>query len=44
MRAVRLSGPETIEVAEVADPVLAHDSAAIVRVTHTALCGADLLP
>jgi len=44
MRAVRLSGLETIEVAEVADPVLEHDSDAIVRVTHTAICGADLLP
>jgi alcohol dehydrogenase len=44
MRAVRLSGPETIEVAEVADPVLADDRDAIVRVTHTAICGADLLP
>jgi alcohol dehydrogenase len=44
MRAVRLIGPEAIEVAEVADPVLEHDSDAIVRVTHTAICGADLLP
>ena len=44
MRAVRLVGPEAIEVAEVADPVLEHDSDAIVRVTHTAICGADLLP
>jgi threonine dehydrogenase-like Zn-dependent dehydrogenase len=44
MRAVRLIGPETIEVAEVADPTLEHDSDAIVRVTHTAICGADLLP
>jgi threonine dehydrogenase-like Zn-dependent dehydrogenase len=44
MRAVRLIGPETIEVAEVADPALEHDSDAIVRVTHTAICGADLLP
>ena len=44
MRAVRLIGPEAIEVAEVADPTLKHDSDAIVRVTHTAICGADLLP
>jgi len=44
MRAVRLIGPEAIEVAEVADPTLEHDSDAIVRVTHTAICGADLLP
>lgn len=44
MRAVRLLGPEAIEVAEVPDPVLAGDRDAIVRVTHTAICGADLLP
>jgi threonine dehydrogenase-like Zn-dependent dehydrogenase len=44
MRAVRLIGPEQVEVAEVADPVLASDTDAIVRVTHTAICGADLLP
>jgi alcohol dehydrogenase len=44
MRAVRLTGPESIEVAEVPDPVLRADTDAIVRVTHTAICGADLLP
>ena len=44
MRAVRLCGPEAIEVVEVADPVLGRDTDAIVRVTHTAICGADLLP
>ncbi len=44
MRAVRLAGPETIEVADVAAPVLGGDRDAIVRVTHTAICGADLLP
>ncbi len=44
MRAVRLIGNEAIEVAEVADPVLQRDTDAIVRVTHTAICGADLLP
>jgi len=44
MRAVRLIGTEAIEVAEVADPVLQRDTDAIVRVTHTAICGADLLP
>jgi threonine dehydrogenase-like Zn-dependent dehydrogenase len=44
VRAVRLIGNETIEVAEVADPVLQRDTDAIVRVTHTAICGADLLP
>jgi threonine dehydrogenase-like Zn-dependent dehydrogenase len=44
VRAVRLIGNEAIEVAEVADPVLQRDTDAIVRVTHTAICGADLLP
>ncbi|MGH2852556.1 MAG: alcohol dehydrogenase catalytic domain-containing protein, partial [Solirubrobacteraceae bacterium] len=44
MRAVRLAGPERIEVADVADPVIQHETDAIVRVTHTAICGADLLP
>ena len=44
MRAVRLIGTEAIELAEVADPVLERDTDAIVRVTHTAICGADLLP
>lgn len=44
MRAVKLVGTETIEVHEVPDPTLQSDSDAIVRVTHTAICGADLLP
>jgi threonine dehydrogenase-like Zn-dependent dehydrogenase len=44
VRAVRLTGIEEIEVAEVADPRLERDTDAIVRVTHTAICGADLLP
>jgi threonine dehydrogenase-like Zn-dependent dehydrogenase len=44
VRVVRLAGIEAIEVAEVPDAVLAHDTDAIVRVTHTAICGADLLP
>src|SRR5579871_3271828 len=44
MRAVRLAGVERLEVADVADPVLERDTDAIVRVTHTAICGADLLP
>ena len=29
---------------DVADPALRADTDAIVRVTHTAICGADLLP
>lgn len=44
MRAVRLLGPEHVRVEEVADPALQLDSDAIVRVTHSAICGADLLP
>lgn len=44
MRAVKLTGPERIEVAATPAPVLADDRDAIVRVTHTAICGADLLP
>jgi alcohol dehydrogenase len=44
MRAVRLAGTEQVEVASVPDPVLRDDRDAIVRVTHTAICGADLLP
>jgi threonine dehydrogenase-like Zn-dependent dehydrogenase len=44
MRAVRLAGPEQIEVAAVPEPRLSDDRDAIVRVTHTAICGADLFP
>ncbi|MCD6727507.1 MAG: alcohol dehydrogenase catalytic domain-containing protein [Solirubrobacteraceae bacterium] len=44
MRAVRLVAKEQVRVDEAPDPVLRGDGDAIVRVTHTALCGADLLP
>ncbi len=44
MRAVKLVGNEVIEVQEVEAPSLRSDTDAIVRVTHTAICGADLLP
>jgi threonine dehydrogenase-like Zn-dependent dehydrogenase len=44
MRAVKLVGTEAVEVQEVVDPALTNDTDAIVRVTHTAICGADLLP
>src|SRR5204863_7137439 len=44
VRAVKLIGTEAIEVQEAADPRLESDTDAIVRVTHTAICGADLLP
>ncbi|HEY3947382.1 MAG TPA: alcohol dehydrogenase catalytic domain-containing protein [Solirubrobacteraceae bacterium] len=44
MRAVKLVGTERVEVQDVPDPQLRYDTDAIVRVTHTAICGADLLP
>jgi threonine dehydrogenase-like Zn-dependent dehydrogenase len=44
MRAVRLTGTESVELADVPDPELRDDRDVIVRVTHTAICGADLLP
>jgi alcohol dehydrogenase len=44
MRAVKLVGNEAVEVQEVDSPELRADTDAIVRVTHTAICGADLLP
>jgi threonine dehydrogenase-like Zn-dependent dehydrogenase len=44
MRAVKLVGNEAIEVQDIAGPELRAETDAIVRVTHTAICGADLLP
>jgi alcohol dehydrogenase len=44
MRAVKLVDKERIEVQEVDAPSLRSDTDAIVRVTHTAICGADLFP
>jgi threonine dehydrogenase-like Zn-dependent dehydrogenase len=44
VRAVKLVGVERVEVAETPVPSLRIDTDAIVRVTHTAICGADLLP
>lgn len=44
MRAVKLMGTEMIDIQKVADPQLESDTDAVVRVTHTAICGADLLP
>jgi threonine dehydrogenase-like Zn-dependent dehydrogenase len=44
MRAVKLVEREAIEVQDVPAPKLRRDTDAIVRVTHTAICGADLLP
>jgi threonine dehydrogenase-like Zn-dependent dehydrogenase len=44
MRAVKLVGVEDVSVEEVPEPVLRGETDAVVRVTHTAICGADLLP
>lgn len=44
MKAVRLMGTEDVQVVEAPDPKLQRSTDAIVRVTHSAICGADLLP
>jgi threonine dehydrogenase-like Zn-dependent dehydrogenase len=44
VRAVKLVGTEAVEVQEAPAPVVRGDLDAVVRVTHTAICGADLLP
>jgi 2-desacetyl-2-hydroxyethyl bacteriochlorophyllide A dehydrogenase len=44
MRAVKLVGDQAVEVQEVPGPEVRQDTDAVVRVTHTAICGADLLP
>jgi alcohol dehydrogenase len=44
MKAVRLMGPEEVRVDDVPEPELAGPGDAIVRVTATAICGADLFP
>jgi len=44
MRAVRLLGPEDVRVEDVPEPELHEPDDAIVRVTATAICGADLFP
>jgi len=44
MKAVVLAGVGDLQVREVPDPVIARPTDAIVRVTTTALCGADLFP
>lgn len=44
MRAVILEAPERVEVREVERPRIQHPTDAIVRVSHSAICGADLLP
>lgn len=44
MKAVVLEKPGLISVKEVDDPEILADTDAIVRITQTAICGADLLP
>ncbi len=44
MRAVRLLGPRDLRVDDVPDPVVQAPGDAVVDVTATAICGADLLP
>jgi threonine dehydrogenase-like Zn-dependent dehydrogenase len=44
MKAVQLMGPEDVRVNEVSDPTILLPTDAIVKVSHTAICGADLLP
>lgn len=42
MRAVRWSGPDAVEVAEIEPPSLQEPDDAILRVTTSAICGSDL--
>lgn len=44
MKAVVLEAPERVVVRDVERPTLQSDSDAIVKVSHAAVCGADLLP
>lgn len=44
MKAVQLMGLEDVRVNEVPDPIIKLPTDAIVKVSHTAICGADLLP
>jgi 2-desacetyl-2-hydroxyethyl bacteriochlorophyllide A dehydrogenase len=44
MKAVVLAGPGDLQVREVPEPTLTAPGDAIVRVTTTAICGADLFP
>lgn len=44
MRAVRLMGPKELRVDDVPDPSIQDPTDAILDVTATAICGADLLP
>ncbi|KAI7967959.1 hypothetical protein EIK77_000700 [Talaromyces pinophilus] len=42
MKAALWMGPRQIEVAEVAKPSITEPADAIVRITHTTICGSDL--
>lgn len=44
MKAVVLMGPGDVQVLDVPDPVISEPGDAIVEVTATAICGADLFP
>ncbi|HEY4277330.1 MAG TPA: alcohol dehydrogenase catalytic domain-containing protein [Conexibacter sp.] len=44
MKAVRLIGKENVQVVDAPDPRLEAPTDAVVHVTHSALCGADLFP
>lgn len=44
MRATLLYGPGDIRVGDVPDPVLREPTDALVRVTHSCICGSDLWP
>ena len=44
MRAVRLIGVKDVQIKEIAEPTIAAPQNAIVDVTSTAICGADMLP
>ena len=44
MRVVRIQGPEALELDEAPEPTLEAPIDAIVEVTKTAICGADLFP
>jgi alcohol dehydrogenase len=44
MRAVRLVGAKQLVVDDIADPIITDPHNAIIDVTATAICGADLLP
>ena len=44
MKAVASFGPEDLRLIDAPDPVISAPTDAVVRVTTTALCGADLFP